>query len=134
MRLSPSAPERAMECSVPPSLRSLLLVLVTTSAVALPKRPVHTYSIVARDEATGQIGIAVQSHWFSVGSNVFWAEAGVGAVATQSFIDPTYGKLGLDLMRAGKSAPDALRGLVAADEERDFRQVAMIDVQGRVDA
>ncbi len=97
-----------------------------------PLRPVHTYSIVARDPQTGDLGVAVQSHWFSVGTNVVWAEAGVGAVATQSFIDPSYGKLGLDLMRAGRSAPDALRGLVAADEGRDVRQVAMIDSQGRV--
>src|SRR5687768_6862431 len=71
-------------------------------------RPVHTYSIVARDPATGQLGVAVQSHWFSVGSVVPWAEAGVGAIATQSFVDPSYGKNGLDLMRAGTSAPDAL--------------------------
>lgn len=97
-----------------------------------PLRPVHTYSIVARDRATGELGVAVQSHWFSVGSVVPWAEAGVGAVATQSFVDPSYGKLGLDLMRAGKSAPDALRALLAGDEGRDVRQVAMIDAQGRV--
>jgi uncharacterized Ntn-hydrolase superfamily protein len=74
----------------------------------------------------------VQSHWFSVGSGVPWAEAGVGAVATQSFIDPSYGKLGLDLMRAGKSAPEALKALLAGDDARDVRQVAMIDSQGRV--
>src|SRR5215831_9229421 len=61
-----------------------------------PSRPVHTYSIVARDPATGELGVAVQSHWFSVGSVVPWAEAGVGAVATQSFVDPSYGKLGLE--------------------------------------
>jgi len=99
-----------------------------------PPRPVHTYSIVARDPATGELGVAVQSHWFSVGSVVPWAEAGVGAVATQSFVDPSYGKLGLELMRAGKSAPDALKSLLAGDEGRDVRQVAMIDAQGRVDA
>lgn len=99
-----------------------------------PKRPVHTYSIVARDPNTGELGVAVQSHWFSVGSIVPWAEAGVGAVATQSFIDPSYGKLGLDLMRAGKSAPEALKALLAGDEGREVRQVAMIDSQGRVDA
>ena len=99
-----------------------------------PKRPVHTFSIVARDPATGELGVAVQSHWFSVGSSVPWAEAGVGAVATQSFVDPSYGKLGLDLMRAGRSAPDALKGLLLADEGRDVRQVAMIDAQGRVAA
>lgn len=97
-------------------------------------RPVHTYSIVARDPATGQLGVAVQSHWFSVGQMVPWAEAGVGAVATQSFVDPSYGKLGLDLMRAGRSAPDALKGLLAADGGRDVRQVAMVDAKGRVDA
>ena len=64
----------------------------------IPARPVHTYSIVARDEATGQLGVAVQSHWFSVGSLVTWAEAGVGAVATQSFIRVEYGPDGLALM------------------------------------
>lgn len=95
-------------------------------------RPVHTYSIVARDPATGELGVAVQSHWFAVGSMVPWAESGVGAVATQSFVDPSYGKLGLDLMRAGRSAPDALAGLLAADPGRDVRQVAMVDAQGRV--
>lgn len=94
----------------------------------------HTYSIVARDPTTGQMGVAVQSHWFSVGSVVSWAEAGVGAIATQSFVDPAYGKLGLELMRAGRSAPEALKALVAADDGRDVRQVAMIDAQGRVDA
>jgi len=99
-----------------------------------PPRPVHTFSIVARDPATGELGVAVQSHWFSVGPIVPWAEAGVGAVATQSFVDPSYGKLGLDLMRSGKSAPDALRSLLAGDDGRDVRQVAMIDSQGRVDA
>src|SRR5512135_3718055 len=69
---------------------------------------VHTFSIVARDSVSGELGVAVQSHWFSVGSLVTWAEAGVGAVATQSFVDPSYGPLGLDLMRAGKSARQAL--------------------------
>ncbi|MDQ3652002.1 MAG: DUF1028 domain-containing protein [Acidobacteriota bacterium] len=104
------------------------------SSSPLPLRPVHTYSIVARDPATGELGVAVQSNWFSVGQIVPWAEAGVGAIATQSFADPAYGKLGLDLMRAGKSAPDALKSLVAGDEGRDVRQVAMIDAQGRVEA
>ena len=96
-------------------------------------RPVHTFSIVARDPDTGDLGVAVQSHWFSVGSVVPWAEAGVGAVATQSFVDPAYGRLGLEMMRSGKSAPDALKGLLAGDEGRDVRQVAMIDAQGRVE-
>lgn len=99
-----------------------------------PQRPAHTFSIVARDPATGELGVAVQSHWFAVGSIVPWAEAGVGAVATQSFVDPSYGKLGLDLMRAGRSAPAALKALLAGDDGRDVRQVAMIDAQGRVAA
>jgi uncharacterized Ntn-hydrolase superfamily protein len=95
-------------------------------------RPVHTYSIVARDSVTGDVGVAVQSHWFSVGSLVTWAEAGVGAVATQSFVDPSYGPLGLELMRAGKTAPQALAGLLASDPGKDVRQVAMVDVHGNV--
>jgi uncharacterized Ntn-hydrolase superfamily protein len=120
-------------------LRALCLSVVM-SAVALPAlaqqarplRPVHTFSIVARDPVTGEIGAAVQSHWFAVGVDVIWAEAGVGAVATQSFIDPSYGKLGLDLMRAGRSAPEALAGLLAADIGRAVRQVAFIDSTGHV--
>lgn len=97
-----------------------------------PRRPVHTYSIVAHDPATGQLGVAVQSHWFSVGSGVLWAEPGVGAVATQSFTDPSYGPLGLELMRAGKSAEQALAVLLAADEHADVRQVGMVDAGGSV--
>jgi uncharacterized Ntn-hydrolase superfamily protein len=95
--------------------------------------PAHaTYSIVARDPTTGELGVAVQSHWFSVGAVVPWAEAGVGAVATQSLVDPSYGPLGLDLMRAGKTAEQALAGLLAADKSPDIRQVAMIDAAGNV--
>lgn len=111
-----------------------LLPILAQTAVPVPLRPVHTYSIVARDAKTGELGVAVQSHWFSVGSSVIWAEAGVGAVATQSFIDPSYGPLGLALMRAGRTAPDALTGLLAADEGRDVRQVAMVDASGRAAA
>ncbi|MGI8734972.1 MAG: DUF1028 domain-containing protein [Pyrinomonadaceae bacterium] len=126
-------------CSVPASPRlrvspSPRLPALVSPRRRVPRRPVHTYSIVARDPVTGELGVAVQSHWFSVGPIVAWAEAGVGAVATQSFVDPSYGKLGLDLMRAGKSAPDALKALLAGDEGREVRQVAMIDIQGRVDA
>ncbi|MEM9557558.1 MAG: DUF1028 domain-containing protein [Acidobacteriota bacterium] len=99
-----------------------------------PTRPVATYSIVARDAATGQLGVAVQSHWFQVGTVVSWAEAGVGAVATQSFSLPAYGPRGLALMRGGVAAPSALERLVADDEQRAVRQVAMVDADGRVDA
>ena len=107
----------------------LALVLVVPAAA---QRPVHTYSIVARDSATGQLGVAVQSHWFSVGPIVPFAEAGVGAVATQSFVDPSYGPLGLELMRAGKTAEEALRALVSGDAFPDVRQVAFVDARGNV--
>jgi len=93
-----------------------------------------TYSIVARDPATGALGVAVQSHYFSVGGIVPWAEAGVGAVATQAMGEPAYGALGLELMRGGKSAPDALRALVAGDPGEATRQVAIVDARGGVAA
>lgn len=105
------------------------------SVERVPHKPgplAHTFSIVARDPQTGEIGAAVQSHWFAVGQSVIWAEAGVGAVATQALIDPSYGKLGLDLMRAGKSAPDALEALLGGDPNNQVRQIAMIDNTGRV--
>jgi len=111
-----------------------LIAVSLLCAAPLNQRPVHTYSIVARDPATGEMGVAVQSHWFSVGSLVTWGEAGVGVVATQSFVDPSYGPLGLALMRAGKTAPQALEALKKADAHPEVRQVAMLDAHGRVAA
>jgi len=99
-----------------------------------PSQLACTYSIVVRDADTGQLGVAVQSHWFSVGGLVCWAEAGVGAVATQSMVQVSYGPLGLDRMREGLSASEALAELLAADDGRELRQVAMVDAQGRVAA
>jgi uncharacterized Ntn-hydrolase superfamily protein len=96
------------------------------------RRPVHTYSIVARDPESGAVGVAVQSHWFDVGALVPWAEAGVGAVATQSFTEPAYGPRALLLLRGGLMATEALDALVAADPARDVRQVAVVDGAGRV--
>lgn len=93
-----------------------------------------TYSIVARDPASGRIGVAVQSHFFSTGSVVPWAEAGVGGVATQASAEVSYGPRGLELLRAGRSAPDALRELVAADAGAPHRQVAIVDARGRAAA
>jgi uncharacterized Ntn-hydrolase superfamily protein len=90
-----------------------------------------TYSIVARDPDTGELGVAVQTRWFNVGSGVPWAEAGVGAVATQSFTEKSYGPLGLALMREGASAPLALEALLANDTNREVRQVGMVDAIGR---
>jgi uncharacterized Ntn-hydrolase superfamily protein len=96
-----------------------------------PQHLVHTFSIVAYDSVTGQFGAAVQSHWFKVG-DVIWLEAGVGAVATQSLVEFSYGPLGLEMMKAGKSAEQALRGLLASDPQNQIRQVAMIDRNGIV--
>jgi uncharacterized Ntn-hydrolase superfamily protein len=108
------------------------LVLALLVAAPLPSVPVTTYSIVARDSLTGEMGVAVQSHYFSVGPIVPWAEAGVGAVATQSLVLVDYGPNGLALMRAGMSAPDALDSLKRADPNPAVRQVAMVDAKGRV--
>jgi uncharacterized Ntn-hydrolase superfamily protein len=121
--------------SVRPSVAAIILLLPLTEArtqKSVPPRPVHTYSIVAQDSVTGDLGVAVQSHWFSVGSIVTWAEAGVGAVATQSFVDPAYGPLGLGLMRSGKTARQALDGLLTTDPAREVRQVAMVDAKGNI--
>ncbi len=95
---------------------------------------IHTYSIVARDPETAELGVAVQSHYFAAGSVVPWVESHVGAVATQAMGEPSYGSRGLDLMREGKSAAEALTQLLAADAARETRQVAMIDSAGRVAA
>ena len=97
-----------------------------------PRRPAHTYSIAARDAETGQLGVAVQTHWFSVGTSVAWAEPGVGAVATQSFVEPDYGPLGLELMRAGKTAEQSLTALLAADPHAGVRQVGMVAADGSI--
>lgn len=113
------------------SLFFILLCCLTNLVFA--EMPVNTYSIVARDSKTGELGVAVQSHWFSVGSVVPWAEAGVGAVATQSFVEVSYGPLGLELMKSGKTAEQALKALLAVDETA-WRQVAMIDAEGNVTA
>jgi uncharacterized Ntn-hydrolase superfamily protein len=94
-------------------------------------RPAHTYSIVAFDKTTGELGAAVQSHWFNVGALVPWVEAGVGAVCTQSFVEASYGPLGLGMMRAGKTAEETLAGLIRADKNEAVRQVGMVDAKGR---
>ena len=91
-----------------------------------------TYSIVARDPDTGELGVAVQSHWFSVGSIVTWARPGIGAVATQANAEVSYGPRALSLLAQGVAAPDALERLVAVDPGGDSRQVAVVDTAGRV--
>lgn len=89
-----------------------------------------TYSIVAHDPASGELGVAVQSRAFRAGG-VAWARPGVGAVATQAFSERSYGPLGLELLRAGKTPEQALAGLVAADPDSAVRQVAIVDAEGR---
>ena len=118
---------------LPRLLLAALLATAVSSSVSA-QQPVSTYSIVAFDSATGELGVAVQSHWFSVGPLVPWAEAGVGAVATQSFVEVSYGPLGLELMRTGRSATQALAALIAGDPHPEVRQVAMIDGNGDVAA
>lgn len=119
---------------------ALLALAFATPAVAAvtPEGRVnplaHTYSIVARDMNTGELGVAVQSHYFSVGPVVPWAEAGVGAVATQSLVLVDYGPLGLQLMREGMTAKQALDSLLRADPHNEGRQVAMVDALGGVAA
>src|SRR2546428_4332804 len=93
-----------------------------------------TYSIVARDKQTGELGVAVQSHYFQVGPVVPWAVAGVGAVATQSRVNVSFGPLGLGHMRAGSTAAQALKALLAADTQPEVRQVALVDAAGDVAA
>jgi uncharacterized Ntn-hydrolase superfamily protein len=90
----------------------------------------HTYSIVARDPETGEMGVAVQSHWFSVGSIVAWGEAGVGVVATQSFVNPSFGPRGLDLLKKGMTAQEVVELLISTDEGREMRQLAIVDSKG----
>lgn len=104
------------------------------AALPIPVRPVATYSIVARDAETGRLGVAVQSHWFSVGSAVPWARAGVGAVATQSLVNMSFGPEGLRLMDEGDTATEALAYVLRRDDGREFRQAAMVDAHGDVSA
>ncbi len=120
-------------------MKSLILTLAVISSfmsVAQSIKPsdplAHTYSIVARDAKTGQMAVAVQSHWFSVGTAVPWGEAGVGVVATQSFVNKSFGIRGLDLLKQGKTPQQALDILLAEDDGREFRQVAILDKEGRV--
>jgi uncharacterized Ntn-hydrolase superfamily protein len=95
---------------------------------------VVTYSIVARDPVTGDLGVAVQSHWFAAGDLVMWARSGAGAVATQATVEVSYGPLGLERMADGSSPADAINALTAADADAPVRQVAMVDAAGRVAA
>lgn len=115
---------------------ALIFTIICFSASAQNQKPsdplAHTYSIVARDAKTGEMAVAVQSHWFSVGTAVSWGEAGVGVVATQSFTNKSFGLRGLELLKEGKSPQEALDILLSDDEGKEFRQVAILDTKGRV--
>lgn len=114
------------------SLTLNFILTMNSEAQIFYKEPfAHTYSIVARDPVTGEMGVAVQSHWFSVGSIVSWGEAGVGVVATQSFVNPSFGIRGLELLKSGKSPQEAVDELISSDEGRDVRQLAILDSKGR---
>ncbi|MGY8650132.1 MAG: DUF1028 domain-containing protein [Verrucomicrobiia bacterium] len=109
---------------------SVFICAVRVSTVAADK-PIATFSIVAFDPATGELGVAVQSKFFSVGSVVPWAKAGVGAVATQSWANIQYGPDGLALLAKGKSPAEVVKALTAPDPRRDFRQLGVVDAKGR---
>lgn len=111
----------------------LFLVITSYSQTFFSSNPVaNTYSIVARDTVTSEMGVAVQSHWFSVGTIVSWGEAGVGVIATQSFVNVSFGPNGLALLRQGYNAQEVLDKLIEEDEGRDFRQLAVLDSKGNV--
>jgi uncharacterized Ntn-hydrolase superfamily protein len=117
------------------NLISFLLTVLSFTGFSQSVQPsdlAHTFSIVARDERTGEMAVAVQSHWFSVGSVVSWGEGGVGVVATQSFVNKSFGLRGLDLLKQGKSPQEALDQLLSDDSGKEFRQVAILDTKGRV--
>jgi uncharacterized Ntn-hydrolase superfamily protein len=112
-----------------PRILCVLCVLCLKTQAAEP--PIATFSIVAFDPATGELGVAVQSKFFSVGSVVPWAKAGVGAVATQSWANIQYGPDGLALLAKGKSPAEVVKALTAPDMRREFRQLGIVDAKGR---
>ncbi|MDZ7613623.1 MAG: DUF1028 domain-containing protein [Flavobacteriaceae bacterium] len=112
----------------------LLLFTIALQSQVYKDKFAHTFSVVARDPATGEMAVGVQSHWFSVGTIVAWGKSGVGVVATQSFVNPAYGPNGLQLMENGITAKQAMDNLIAKDEGREVRQVAMLDNKGNAHA
>ena len=107
----------------------LLFISVNLQAQYFSKNEpfAHTFSVVGRDPKTGDMAVAVQSHWFSVGTSVSWGEAGVGVVATQSFVNKSFGLRGLALLKEGKSPQEALDALLQNDPGKEVRQVAILD-------
>jgi len=118
------------------TLGSIAIVVVALASAlvgpgkALASADRGTFSIVAYDSVTQELGVAVQSKYFSVGTDVPWAEAGVGAVATQARVDPSFGPKALALLRTGMGAPDVMRALAATDSAWEARQVGIVDAHG----
>ncbi|MBC8330126.1 MAG: M20/M25/M40 family metallo-hydrolase [Planctomycetes bacterium] len=121
-------------CQQPSAADPVAAATAPADDYRVPTRPVHTYSILAVDKETGEIGVAAQSHWFSVGSRVIWAEAGVGAVVTQSYSRTAYGPELLADIKAGKDPAEALAARIALDTGADVRQVGVIDLHGGIGA
>jgi uncharacterized Ntn-hydrolase superfamily protein len=111
-----------------------MLAWIRASPLTSSRARQGTYSIVARDRASGELGVAVQSHWFSVGPIVPWGQAGVGAVATQANVEVSYGPRGLELLSQGLDAPAVLAQLLAEDRDSASRQVAIVDASGAIAA
>jgi uncharacterized Ntn-hydrolase superfamily protein len=113
-------------------VRSLPLVFLAACAAAPAAEPVvATFSIVARDPETGELGVAVQSKFIAVGAVVPWAKAGVGAIATQSYANTTYGPRGLELLAKGAAPEDVLKELTSDDPLRERRQAGIVDAKGK---
>lgn len=116
--------------------RIISIIILISATIIYSQSPygnepfAHTFSIVARDKNSGEMGVAVQSHWFSVGTIVAWGEAGVGVVATQSFVNPAFGPDGLKLMKEGKTAGETLKILIDEDDGKDVRQLGILDSKG----
>ena len=124
-----------MKSSILIFMAILSSIPVISQQVYNKKEPfAHTFSIVARDTVTGEMGVAVQSHWFSVGTSVVWGKAGIGVVATQSFVNPSFGPRGLSLLENGLTPKMAVETLLELDEGREVRQLAILDVNGNVEA
>jgi uncharacterized Ntn-hydrolase superfamily protein len=111
-------------------LHSVLLFFSSWSYAKSPPQTISTFSIVARDQQTGEIGVAVQSKFVAVGSVVPYAKAGIGAVASQAWGNPRYGPIGLELLASGKSAMEAVELMTSADPHRNSRQLAIIGTDG----
>jgi uncharacterized Ntn-hydrolase superfamily protein len=112
----------------------LAACLMAAGGVAHGFEPVATFSIVAYDPATGDLGVAVQSKFFAVGSVVPWAESGVGAIASQAYGNTTFGPLGLELLAEGADVEDVLAALLIDDKDRAQRQVGIVDARGKATA